>query len=159
MTPKTPKTLDQLRAGNPALFDRIRHAPDGTGCWFWVGALASNGYGRVWVDGTSRYAHRVMYELAHGVQLDSSDVLAHTCDETSCVNAVHIVVGNQAHNLADAGRKGRLGKRRAATLDPRRARGRAVAIRSALVASWDDAAVEAALRAGDPIQPALPLLT
>jgi hypothetical protein len=151
-------TFDTLQATHPALFERIRRSPTGNGCWFWVGALATNGYGRIWTEGTSRYAHRVVFELAHGVVLDSHQVLAHRCDEASCVRPDHLEVGDQASNLADAGRKGRLGKARAAALDPRRARGRAQAIRAALEAGWDDTRLADALAAGAPIQPPLPYM-
>jgi hypothetical protein len=152
-------TIAETLAGSqtPALFDRVRHSPSGAGCWFWVGAIASNGYGRIWVDGQSKYAHRVMFELAYGVSLTGSDVLSHRCDETSCVRPDHLAVADQAFNLADAGRKGRLGKAKAGTLDPRRARGRAVAIRAALEDGWDERKLSAALAAGAPVQPALPL--
>jgi len=71
----TPESHDALRRAHPALFKRMRHSRTVAGCWFWIGALASNGYSRVWLDGDSRYAHCVIFGLAHDVTLDSGEVL------------------------------------------------------------------------------------
>lgn len=148
-------TFDGLVAADARLADKIRIAPDGSGCWWWVAAIATNGYGRYWRKGASTYAHRVVFELAYGIILDTDDVLAHTCDEASCVRPDHLRIADQAENLADARRKGRSGRSRAGILDPRRARGRALAVREALAAGWDSSALEGALSAGAPIQPSL----
>jgi hypothetical protein len=149
--------LRRLADRCPSVAQRVRCSPTGESCWFWVGALASNGYGRCWIGGVSRYAHRVVYELAHQITLDAAQVLAHRCDEASCVNPAHLEVADQARNLADASRKGRLGRHRHGVLDPRRARGRAHAIRGALKDGWDPAALTVALTDGQPTQPTLPL--
>lgn len=34
------------------------------GHWMWTGAVSSGGYGRILVDGSPRYVHRVAYELS-----------------------------------------------------------------------------------------------
>lgn len=37
-----------------------------TGCWLWTGGLNSKGYGQVWVNGRTRPAHRVIYQITRG---------------------------------------------------------------------------------------------
>ena len=68
-----------------------------TGCWKWTGQR-NNGYGHVYVDGKTVYAHRFMYELvkgsiAAGLQVD------HLCDNPRCVNPDHLEVVTQMENL------------------------------------------------------------
>lgn len=57
-------------------------------CWNWTGALI-NGYGSIGVDGRTRRAHRVAYELLVG-PTDNSLVLHHTCGNRRCVNPAHL---------------------------------------------------------------------
>lgn len=57
-------------------------------CWRWRGALV-RGYGKFWLDGKQRSAHRVAYELAVG-PVPSGLTLDHLCRERSCVNPTHL---------------------------------------------------------------------
>lgn len=59
------------------------------GCWQWVGALTSRGYGAVGVNGVSKSTHRVAYELLVGpippdLQID------HLCRNKPCCNPAHL---------------------------------------------------------------------
>lgn len=74
-------------------------------CWPWVGARDPNGYGRVYIDGNGRLAHRVAFLLAHG-RWPANGAL-HACDNPPCCNPAHLFDGDQAANLADAASKGR----------------------------------------------------
>jgi hypothetical protein len=47
--------------------------------------------------------------MAMGVSIASEDVIMHTCDNPSCCNPKHLVVGTHAANVAD-----RVAKRRSA---------------------------------------------
>lgn len=60
-----------------------------TGCWLWTGALNADGYGWFRIDGSSRGAHRVGYELTHG-ELAPGVVLDHLCRVRNCVNPDHL---------------------------------------------------------------------
>src|SRR3982751_6707336 len=59
------------------------------GCWPWLAAKDSDGYGSFWAGGKCRGAHRVSYELIvgcipEGLQLD------HLCKRRDCVNPWHL---------------------------------------------------------------------
>lgn len=71
------------------LFDKIMPEPN-TGCWLWVGALKSDGYGSVW-EGARRTvgAHRLVYELLRG-PIPVGLSLDHLCRVPSCVNPDHL---------------------------------------------------------------------
>ena len=63
---------------------------DDNGCWVWIGATDSRSrYGRMIVDGKTRYTHRVSYEtfvgpIPDGLQID------HLCRNRACCNPEHL---------------------------------------------------------------------
>lgn len=79
-------------------------------CWVWTSAsLNAHGYGVIGLGdgrGTS-VAHRVSYELAHGVALTREQKILHRCDNPPCVRPDHLFEGTQADNMADMRAKGR----------------------------------------------------
>ena len=89
--------------------------PQPNGCVLWTGTkqtpsrVGKGGYGRIAMpgEGRQRFAHRVAYEVAHGVTLERSDVVRHTCDTPLCVNPEHLILGTQADNIRDAIKRGR----------------------------------------------------
>lgn len=69
-------------------------------CWLWRGAIepGHRGYGRMNIEGRSRVAHRVGYELLvgpipEGLQLD------HLCRVRRCVNPEHLEPVTPRENL------------------------------------------------------------
>lgn len=78
----------------------------GDGCWLWLGTF-NKGYGQIQVGGKFCRAHRIAYELTHGVTLTPEQVLCHHCDNPACVRPDHMFVGTHADNVADMIRKGR----------------------------------------------------
>lgn len=68
-------------------------------CWNWTGSTAK-GYGQVKIDGKVLRAHRVAYEMFHGLLGDEDHVL-HSCDNPLCVNPKHIRAGTHQENMDD----------------------------------------------------------
>lgn len=67
------------------------------GCWIWTAGGDSHGYGVVWLDGHSRGAHRVIYELLvepipDGMEID------HLCRVRECVNPEHMEIVTRRKN-------------------------------------------------------------
>ena len=127
-------------------------------CAFWLGAISSTGHGKFRAGSRARArsetgpsrivtAHVYAYQLRHGA-LPAAEarqvVIRHTCDETSCQAWEHLIIGTQPDNVWDyVARRGRAGGPLA---DMRGARGRAVAVRTAILT---------ARRAGGDIEEAL----
>lgn len=78
-------------------------------CWEWQGARTSLGYGQFKLMGASSFAHRVAAQLA-GARLGNDSVVMHACDNPSCCNPTHLIVGTHASNVADRVAKDRSAK-------------------------------------------------
>lgn len=81
----------------------------GDGCWLWLGRRQRQGYGEFDLpcDGRGPYlAHRMSYELTHGLRLGEKCLL-HSCDNPPCVNPAHLRPGTLADNCRDMWAKGR----------------------------------------------------
>lgn len=141
---------------------KVHHRNPDT-CWFWTGALGSDGHGRFrvgsrpaatsWVVTAHVFAYQHAYGLSIERLLDDDVVIRHRCDEASCQNPTHLLVGTAAGNTSDYHqRRYRVG---GPLTDLRGTAGRAIAIRHAVLAARahgpaaDDAAITAAIMAGD----------
>lgn len=58
-------------------------------CWQWMGEIKEPGYGRAWVRGKRKAAHRASYEFTHGPIPDNLQI-DHTCHNPGCVNPSHL---------------------------------------------------------------------
>ena len=68
------------------------------GCWVWVAAKMSNGYGVFGIDGNRTcLAHRFSFESAQG-KIPEGIVLDHVCHNRSCVNPSHLRTCSLAEN-------------------------------------------------------------
>ena len=78
--------------------ERFWEKVDKTGdCWVWTAKGNKKGYGRFYLDGGPRLAHRVAYEFANGQIPDGLD-LDHTCHVHACVNQAHLRPVTNAQN-------------------------------------------------------------
>lgn len=72
-----------------------------SGCWVWVGALNSRGYGCFGVEGVSQLAHRVIYDVLVG-SIPEGYTIDHLCRTKPCVNPAHLEPVTLRENIARA---------------------------------------------------------
>lgn len=88
------------RAGIRPLAPKFWAKVDKSGeCWLWTGSTDTKGYGQIRHDYKLRGAHRVSYELAHGVTLTPRQKLDHRCNTPLCVKPEHLRDGTQKQNM------------------------------------------------------------
>lgn len=75
-------------------------------CWNWLGAKKPKGYGNVRINGKYLLAHRVSWELVN-FPIPKGFFVCHACDNPSCCNPSHLLLGNARANFTDMVCKGR----------------------------------------------------
>ncbi len=76
------------------------------GCWLWIGAKDSDGYGTFRISNRGTHAHRIAYALKVG-HIPTAVSVLHSCDNRSCVRPDHLFLGTQLDNVNDMMKKGR----------------------------------------------------
>ena len=77
-----------------------------TGCWIWLLAPGSHGYGQACAGSLKTTAHRVSY-LAFVGSIPRGMLVQHSCDNRWCVAPHHLSIGTDGTNSDDKHRKGR----------------------------------------------------
>lgn len=83
-------------------------------CWIWRASLDVNGYGQFQMlrngRATMAKAHRVGYELEHGIQ-PTGVSFCHRCNNPPCVRVSHVYIGDDQTNALDRVRAGTAAKK------------------------------------------------
>ena len=77
-----------------------------SGCYLWLRAIDSGGYGSLRRNGQATRTHRIAWEEAHG-QIRNGFHVLHHCDVRSCVNVHHLFLGKDLENQRDCSKKNR----------------------------------------------------
>lgn len=88
-------TIDELRDVKSRFLGKIKKQGD---CWLWSGHVEKNGYGKFYLHGSMRWAHRVSYELFKG-SIPNDRELDHLCRVHSCVNPSHLEAVTHKENI------------------------------------------------------------
>lgn len=89
---------------------KVDKDPKHNGCWIWLGAKTTGGYGIVTINGKNYQAHTLSYEWANKNKVPKGFVLLHTCDNKNCVRDTHLSPGTQIENIKDRVSKDRSAK-------------------------------------------------
>lgn len=89
------------------VFANVNITADASQCWEWNKSLYANGYGQAKYKYQGGTAHRLIYELVHGVKLSTEEYVLHWCDNRKCCNPDHLWVGSADDNWRDCVAKGR----------------------------------------------------
>lgn len=85
------------------------------GCRIWTGTTIGPGYGRIARQEHGKrvllLAHRAWWEAVNG-PIPEGMVVRHRCDNPSCVQIGHLILGTQADNMADMADRGRANRTR-----------------------------------------------
>lgn len=88
-----------------------------SGCWEWIAALNSKGYGALMNENKiTDQAHVISYRLFIGEP--NGLFVCHHCDNPKCVNPMHLFLGTHQDNMDDKIRKGRHGNGLAPIVHP-----------------------------------------
>jgi hypothetical protein len=79
------------------------------GCWEWISATGTHGYGRLSIKRKDALAHRVSWEISFG-PIPSGKFILHACDNRKCVKPSHLFLGDRTSNMADKVKKNRQAK-------------------------------------------------
>jgi hypothetical protein len=71
-------------------------------CWRWLGAKTSFGHGIFSRYCKHQLAHRWFYEFFHNEKVPNDLIVRHLCDNPSCCNPTHLLIGTQRENVQDA---------------------------------------------------------
>lgn len=97
----------KYRLHTPILDKLIERYQSNGSCWEWKAGRDKNGYGRIWHEGQNQTAHTVAYSTFVGAIPEGLHV-RHTCDNPSCINPDHLVLGTHADNMEDKSTRKRI---------------------------------------------------
>jgi hypothetical protein len=81
-------------------------------CKIFPGKTNKKGYGYVGHTNGVHLAHRLAWMLHHGKCPPRGKVIMHVCDNPTCIEPQHLILGTYKDNFQDAIKKGRIDPRK-----------------------------------------------
>lgn len=100
---RMPQGVFKRPSARERFFKKVIKTPT---CWLWTGYLLKDGYGSFSEFRKSIPAHRYSYK-EFVAPIPVGLLVRHSCDNPSCVNPEHLVLGTQKDNCQDAVSRGR----------------------------------------------------
>ncbi|MGQ7776849.1 HNH endonuclease signature motif containing protein [Bacillus sp. WC2507] len=93
------KYVKSVEKPSPTVQERFdaKWIEDENGCWNWTAYRNEDGYGQFNVNGKTKRANRVAYQLHKG-DIPRGLEVCHTCEISPCVNPDHLILGTQKQN-------------------------------------------------------------
>lgn len=88
---------------------RLCLASNNPNCVVWERTKNNRGYGQVKRNGTSIYVHRMAWEIANNKKVPKELMVLHRCDNSGCLNPLHLFLGTAHDNMQDMLNKRRHG--------------------------------------------------
>ena len=90
----------------------LRHLPDNVtddDCWVTDYSPTVHGYVQIYGEngGPKQYLHRLVWEAHNAEPIPEGQVIRHTCDNPSCCNPNHLLIGTMKDNVDDMFERGR----------------------------------------------------
>ena len=82
------------------LYEKNIVKDDSDKCWMWKNR-SWNSYPRISTSLGNFTAHRVVYELFHGLPTRERPYIRHKCDNRGCLNPNHLISGTMRDNALD----------------------------------------------------------
>jgi len=79
-------------------WDKVHKTND---CWLWISSITGEGYGSYSINGISKGAHIVSWEMSNNKSVPKGFQVLHTCDVRHCVNPSHLWLGTCLENIKD----------------------------------------------------------
>ncbi|MEH7419215.1 HNH endonuclease [Neobacillus drentensis] len=96
------KALKGIVKPRPTIYQRFeaKRVEEENGCHVWIASTDKDGYGWFRTNGKSLRSHQASYQLYKG-EIPKGKKVRHICDNPSCVNPDHLILGTQKQNNQD----------------------------------------------------------
>jgi hypothetical protein len=111
------KGKDCIRCGAPDAYAKLQELARTkividykTGCHVWNGARCGNGYGYITLRNGKNKKNYLLHRVVYEIEAEESvvgKVVMHTCDNPSCCNIMHLMLGDRSQNTKDMVSKNR----------------------------------------------------
>jgi len=89
----------------------IEYEIDKNGCWICISHYSTIGYPSIRINNKRMRLSKYVYEQEYG-EISKGLIICHHCDNTRCINPIHLFAGTQKDNINDKVYKNRHAKQK-----------------------------------------------